>query len=391
MPDVPSSACPATTRTWVALDVHRDSITAGILSAEGGQPEVVQLENAERAIRRFLKRLGDPAKLAVCYEAGPCGYDLYRLLVAMGIACDIVAPSLTPVRPGDRVKTDRRDAKKLVRLYRAGELSFVCPPTPQQEGLRDLVRCREDLRRARTAARQRIGKQLLRHGHIYREGKKAWTRQHHAWVRRQRLDDALAQAALAQMLLQLDTLDAQLSAIDAQLDGVASSEPWADAVRSLSCFRGISSLTALGLLAEIGDFHRFASARELMSFVGLTVSEYSSGNRRIRGSITKTGNGHARRLLVEAAWHYQRPPRLSARIRAQQSFVPPEAFARAWQAQIRLYRRHHHLRSNGKLLPIATIAVARELCGFVWATMTSQPLRDDHPEQTRGRSPVLAA
>jgi transposase len=151
-----------TTRTWVALDVHRDSITAGVLSAEGGQPEVVQLENAERAIRRFLKRLGDPAKLAVCYEAGPCGYDLYRLLSGMGIACDIVAPSLTPVRPGDRVKTDRRDAKKLVRLYCAGELSFVCPPTPQQEGLRDLVRCREDLRRARTAARQRIGRRVTR-------------------------------------------------------------------------------------------------------------------------------------------------------------------------------------------------------------------------------------
>lgn len=392
MPDVSSNASVVTTRVWVALDVHKNAITAGVMPADGGQVELSQLENSERAIRRLIGRLGGSEGLAVCYEAGPCGYDLYRLLASMGVACDIVAPSLIPVRPGDRVKTDRRDARKLVRLYRAGELSFVRPPSPEQEGLRDLVRCRDDLRRARTAARHRVGKQLLRYGRVYREGKKAWTKQYQTWLRRQRLNDPLAQAALEHMLCHLDATDAQLAAVDRQLEQVAASHPWCDPVRWLTCFRGISTLTALGLLAEIGDFRRFATARELMSFLGLTVAEYSSGERRTRGSLTKTGNRHARRLLVEAAWHYQRPPRLSARIKANEPLVPPEALARAWQAQIRLYERHRHLTTAGKLPTVATAAVARELCGFIWATMTRQPLRDNPVQQpAREHAHALAA
>jgi transposase len=391
VPDVSSNASATKTRVWVALDVHTNAITAGVLPAEGGQVELVQLENSEKAVRRLVRRLGGPHGLAVCYEAGPCGYDLYRLLTSIGVACDIVAPSLTPVRPGDRVKTDRRDARKLARLYRAGELSFVRPPSPEQEGLRDLVRCRDDLRRARTAARHRVGKQLLRYGRIYREGKKAWTLQHRAWVRRQRLDDPLAQAALEHMLCHLDALDAQLAAVDRQLEQIAASHPWCDPLRWLCCFRGVSTLTALALLAEIGDFRRFATARELMSFLGLTVAEYSSGQRRLRGSLTKTGNRHARRLLVEAAWHYQRPPRLSSRVKANEPHVPPEALARAWQAQIRLHERHRHLTANGKLPTVATAAVARELCGFIWATMTRQPLRDTPTSQLNPHSTALAA
>jgi transposase len=357
--------------------VHKNAITAAVLAAEGGKPQLVQLANEEKALRRFVKRLGDPRRLAVCYEAGPCGYELFRLLSSLGVACDIVAPSLTPVRPGDRVKTDRRDASKLVRLYRAGELGFVCPPSVEQEGLRDLVRCRDDLRRARTAARQRVGKQLLRYGRVYREGKKAWTLRHQGWLRRQRLDDPLAQAALAQMLVHLDALDAQIAALDRQLEQIAASARWCEPVRRLTCFRGVSILTALSLLAEIGDFRRFANARELMSFLGLTVSEYSSGERRARGSLTKTGNRHARRLLVEAAWHYQHPPRLSARISAHDGLVPNEALARAWQAQIRLHHRHRHLTRQGKPPTLATVAVARELCGFLWATITRQALAEE--------------
>jgi len=383
VPDVSSNASAATTRTFVALDVHKNLITAGLLPREGGQPELVQLENSEKAIRRLIDRVGDRGGLAVCYEAGPCGYEPYRLLASMGVACDIVAPSLTPVRPGDRVKTDRRDARKLVRLYRAGELTFVSPPTPGQEGLRDLVRCRDDLRRARTAARHRVGKQLLRYGRVYREGKKAWTLRHQAWLRRQRLDETLAQSAFEHMLCHLDAIDAQIAAVDRQLDEIARSAPWCDPVRWLCCFRGIATLTALGLLAEIGDFRRFGSPRELMSFLGLTASEYSSGERRQRGSTTKTGNRHARRLLVEAAWHYQHPPRLSARIRAHDGLVPAEALARAWQAQIRLHQRHRHLTGSGKLPNVATVAVARELCGFLWAAMTRQPLEQQPKEVIR--------
>ena len=391
MPEVSSNASAKATRAWVALDVHKNSVTAGVLPAEGGQVELAQLENSEKAIRRLIGRLGGPEGLAVCYEAGPCGYELYRLLASIGVACDIVAPSLTPVRPGDRVKTDRRDARRLARLYRSGELTFVQPPTPEQEGLRDLVRCRDDLRRARTAARHRVGKQLLGYGRVYREGKKAWTLQHRAWLRHQRLDDPLAQAALEHMVCHLDAVDAQIALVDRQLEQVAASHPWCDPVRWLCCFRGISTLTALGLLAEIGDFRRFATPRELMSVLGLTVSEYSSGDRRVRGSITKTGNRHARRLLIEAAWHYRHPPRLSARARANEPLVPPEALARAWQAQIRLYERHHHLIQNGKLPTVATAAVARELCGFIWATMTRQPLHDDQPAQTPTRKEAIAA
>src|SRR6266571_2514047 len=177
MPDV-SSTAPADVRLWVAIDQHKLSIVAATLPPAGGRPEVSRIETTERAIRRFIDRLGGPEGLAVCYEAGPGGFDLLRLLIRLGVACDVIAPSLIPVRAGDRVKTDRRDAKKLVRLYRAGELGFVSPPTPRQEGLRDLVRCRDDLRCARTAARHRVAKALLRHGHVYREGKRAWTNQH---------------------------------------------------------------------------------------------------------------------------------------------------------------------------------------------------------------------
>src|SRR5947209_19867537 len=223
MPDV-SSTAPAVVNCWVVFDVHKFSLVAGVLPAAGGAPEVCRLENSERAVRRFVAKLADPAGVAVAYEAGPCGYDLYRLLTSIGVACDVIAPSLVPVRAGDRVKTDRRDAKKLVRLYRAGELSFVAPPSREFEGLRDLVRCRDDLRCARTAARHRIAKALMRHGHVYRQGK-AWTLRHRAWVESQRLADPLAQAALEHLLTQLGGLDVQIAARDQQLDHIATGEP----------------------------------------------------------------------------------------------------------------------------------------------------------------------
>jgi transposase len=375
MPDV-SSTAPADVRLWVALDVHKHSIVAATLPPAGGMPQLQRVENTERAIRRLIERLGGPEGLAVAYEAGPCGYDLLRLLGRLGVACDVIAPSLVPVRAGDRVKTDRRDAKKLVRFYRAGELSFVAPPTPAQEGLRDLVRCADDLRCARTAARHRVAKQLLRHGRIFREGKKSWTKQHIAWVRRQRLDDPNAQRALEHMLAHLDGLDAQLAALEHELAALAQTDPWRDPVAWLCSFRGIGLRTALGLLAELGDFRRFGSARELMSFLGLTVSEYSSGDRQHRGHLTKTGNRHARRLLIEAAWHYQHPPRRPARPAALTEHVPAAVSARAWQAQIRLHHRHRHLTRHGKRSTVATAAVARELAGFLWAAMTHQPLRN---------------
>ena len=376
MPDV-SSTAPARVDQWIVFDVHKNSLVAGVLPATGGAPRVTRVENSDRVVRRFIDRLGDRERLAVAYEAGPCGYDLFRLLSGMGVACDVIAPSLVPVRAGDRVKTDRRDAKKLVRLYRAGELSFVEPPSPEQEGLRDLVRARDDLRRARTAARHQVAKQLLRHGHIYRDGKKSWTKRHEAWLCRQRLADPLAHSALSHMRAHLEAIGAQLAAIEHELEQVAHSEPWCDPVRWLCSFRGIGLVTALGLLAEIGDFRRFGHPRELMSYLGLTPSEYSSGDQQHRGHITKSGNRHARRLLIEAAWHYQHPPRLSARARALAPRVPSAVSARAWQAQVRLNHRHRSLTSHGKRSTVANVAVARELSGFLWAAMTHQPLREE--------------
>jgi len=383
MPDV-SSRAPAVVRVRAALDVHKRTIVCASQPDDprAGELRVQEIPNSERAVRALVRRLGGPEGLVLCYEAGPCGFDLFRLLSAIGVACDIVAPALTPVAPGARVKTDRRDAKRLLVLHRAGALKFVAVPTPAQEGLRDLVRCRDDLVGARRAARHRVAKQLLRHGHIFCDGKTSWTKQHIAWVRRQRLADPLAQSALEHMLAHLDSLDAQIAALDHQLDEIAGREPWSDPVRWLSCFRGITTVTALGLLAELGDLRRFASARELMSFLGLTPSEYSSGEQRHRGHITKTGPRHARRLLIEAAWHYQHPPRLSQRIAAVHPHVPPDVAQRAFSAQVRLHHRHRSLTGRGKRSTVANVAVARELAGFIWAAMTRQPLGEQEVTTT---------
>jgi transposase len=367
VPDVSSNA-PADVRLWVCMDVHKFSIVAATLPPAGGAPEVARIETTERAIGRFIDRLGGPDGLAVAYEAGPGGFDLLRLLTRIGVRCDVIAPSLVPVRAGERVKTDRRDAKKLVRLYRAGELVFVAAPDEQTEGLRDLLRCRDDLRCARTAARHRVAKQLLRHGRIYRDGKKQWTKMHVAWVHRQRLQDPLAQQALEQMLIHLEGLDRQLARLDADLERIATAERWRDQVAALTAFRGISTRTALGLIAEIGDFRRFAHPRELASWLGITPSEYSSGDQQHRGHITKTGNRHARRLLIETAWHYRHRPRRRSARHAQSD--------RAWLAEIRLHRRHHDLIERGKRSTVVNVAVARELAAFLWAEMTGQPLRE---------------
>ena len=375
MPDVTPSLHPGEVRRWAAIDQHKFSIVAAVLPPDGGKPEVCRIETTEKAVRRFIDRLGGPAGLAVCYEAGPGGFALWRLLTKIGVACDVVAPSLVPVRAGDRVKTDRRDAKKLVGLYRAGLLRFVHPPTEELEGLRDLMRARDDVRCARMAARNRVLKQLLRHGRIFREGKTAWTLKHRAWVARQRLDDPLAHEALEQLLIHLDGIERQLDTLDARLAEIAGSERWAGQVAILTRFRGISTLTALGLIAEIGDFARFSHPRELAAWLGITPSEYSSGDQQHRGHITKAGNRHARRLLIEAAWHYRHAPRRAA------TGPPPDE--RAWQAQVRLHHRSRHLLEHGKRTTLVNVAIARELVGFLWAAMTDQHLRaTDTPTAT---------
>jgi transposase len=297
------------------------------------------------------------------------GFALWRLLTSLGVACDIVAASLVPVRAGDRVKTDRRDAKKLVGLHRGGLLCYVCPPTPETEGRRDLLRCRDDLRRARTAAGHRVGKQLLRHGRVFRDGVKAWTLKHRAWVARQSLHDPLAQLALEQMLVHLDGIDRQLAALDAQLERIAGDARWAWQVERLRAFRGISTLTALGLIAGDRRLRALQPPARARRLAWITPSEYSSGDQQHRGHNTKAGNRHARRLLIEAAWHDRHPPRRPS--------TGPQPTDRAWHAQIRLHGRHRQLTERSKRSTVVTVAVARELAAFLWAELTDQPTREE--------------
>ncbi|MDQ3587094.1 MAG: transposase [Actinomycetota bacterium] len=376
MPDV-SSTAPADVDQWIVFDVHKNSLGAGMLPAAGGTPPVARVENTERAIRRFIERLGDPHRLAVAYEAGPCGYELFRLLEGMGVACDVIAPSLVPVRAGDRVKTDFRDAKKLVRLYRAGELSFVEPPSPAQEGLRDLVRARDDLRRARTAARHQVAKQLLRHGHVYREGKTAWTKRHEAWLWRQRLADPLAQRALCHMRAHLEALGAQLAAIEHELCQVATSEPWCDPVRwllQLSRHRPADRARPAGRDRRLSALLAPARADELSRpdpervLLGRTAAPRAHHQVRQPPRALAVDRG---RLALPAR------PAPIGRARALAPAVPTSVTTRAWQAQVRLHHRHRTLTANGKRSTVANVAVARELTGFIWAAMTHQPLREE--------------
>ena len=331
MPDVTACLHPGEVRRWISFDQHKFSIVSAVLPPDGGKPEVCRIETTERAIRRFIDKQGGPSGLSVCYEAGPGGFALWRLLTKLGVACDVVAPSLIPVRVGDRVKTDRARRRSCGSVS-AGMLRFVHPPTADLEGLRDLLRARDDLRGVRLAARNRVLKQLLRHGRIFREGKTAWTKLHRAWLARQRLDDPLAQEALEQLLIHLDGIERQFATLDARLAEIAGSDRWGGQVQILTRFRGIATITALGLIAEIGDFARFSHPGELAAWLGITPSEYSSGDQQHRGHITLSGNRHARRLLIEAGWHYRHAPRRPA--------SGPEPDERAWQAQVRL---HHPL------------------------------------------------
>ena len=306
-----------------------------------------------------------------CYEAGPCGFELQRALTAEGIACEVIAAALIPRRAGDRIKTDRRDAIHLAVLYRAGALTAIHVPTDQEEAVRDLLRCREDIRADLLRARHRLSKFLLRHGRRFTATKSTWSPRHHAWLRAQ----TWPLPALAQ------THEAYLRAVDEAVARLRRSrrscgrllvtlEPLRTPVQRLRCFRGMDDLTALTIAAELGDPRRFPSARGLMAYVGLIPSEHSSGTKRARGGITKTGNAHMRRVLVEAAWHYRHHPFIGKALRRRQQEAPEPAKQHAWRAQQRLYRRYQRLAARGKPKQHIVTAIARELTGFVWAALT---------------------
>lgn len=357
--------------THVGIDVHAERIVFATLVGQSREGEIRDIPNDPKAIRRAFQRLASEAyELRCCYEAGACGFELHRQLTAMGIACEVVAPSLIPVRAGDRVKTDRRDAQKLAHLYRAGELSTITVPTADQEAVRDLVRARDDVRKDLTAARHRLGKFLIRHGHLYSNGQK-WTKRFWAWASKLSFEREGERITFEHYVAAVQHLVERRAALDRDLERIAATERYAAPVKKLSCLRGISTLSALALIAEIGDFRRFQSPRQLMAYLGLVPREYSSGGKEKRGGITKTGNGHVRRLFVEAAWSYRHRPALGERLRAALDGQPVAVVALARKAQERLHRRYTRLVSRGKPTQVAVTAVARELCAFAWGLMAA--------------------
>jgi transposase len=357
--------------THVGLDVHVERIVIASLVGPAKEPIVSDIPNEAKVIRRTFKRLAEGTyELRCCYEAGPCGFELHRLLTSMGIACEVIAPSLIPVRAGDRVKTDHRDASKLARLYRAGELTTITVPSVEQEAVRDVVRARDDVRKDLTAARHRLGKFLIRHGRLFHSGKN-WTQRFWTWLRAQQFEREGERLTFEHYVNEVEHLSERRAQLDRDLQVIAGQEPYAPAVGKLSCLRGISKLSALALLAEIGDFRRFENPRQLMAFVGLVPREYSSGGKEKRGGITKTGNGLVRRLLVEAAWSYRHLPAYGPRVKEALRGQSAGIATYAKKAQVRLHRRFARLVGRGKKPQLAITAVARELCGFAWGLMVS--------------------
>lgn len=359
---------------YVALDDSKRKVVVAILRPGATEPEQREMPKEPHHIQRLFRRLTREGPVQACYEAGVSGYDLYRQIMACGVACQVIAPALTPRRPGQRIKTDRRDARKLVRLFRAGELTPIRVPEEAEEAGRDLVRCREAVRRDVLRWRHRLLKLLDRHGRLW-VAEKNWTHRHWAWIRRQRFDLPPLQRAFEATLFALEQALARQAELDKEIEALAETAPYREPVGWLRCFRGIDTLSAMVLLAEIVDFQRFHRPRELMAYLGLVPSEYSSAETHRRGALTKAGNTHARRVLVEAAWHYRHRPTVSRVLAHRSQGQPPAIVAQAWRAQQRLHRRYRHLVGHGKRPPVAVAAIARELVGFIWAAMTGRESR----------------
>jgi transposase len=353
--------------TVVGLDVHKNTIVAAVLPPGSERPtESTTIENHPKAIERLVKRLATKGTVEFVYEAGPCGYDTHRQISRLGHTCVVIAPSLIPVRPGDRVKTDRRDAEKPARFYRAGELTKIQVPTQEAEAARDLVRVREDMLEDRLRARHRLSKFLLRQGRVYRESK-AWGVAHRAWLQSQRFEWLHTQQTFEANMRAHDEAEARLALLSQQVEDLAHKEPYRIQVRYLRCLKGIDTLSAVTLAVEAQDFRRFNKAREFMSFSGLVSSEFSSGEKIRRGGITKAGNTHIRRVLGEAAWSYRHTNVVSRELAKRREGCPREVLAIAKKAQDRLHRKFRHMTGRGKMVQKTVTAVARELGGFVWS------------------------
>ena len=353
---------------WVGMDVHADKICVCVYRGKETKPyEEYEVNTDKRSIERLLKRLkGLQGEVRSIYEAGPCGYELQRYLAKNGITCEVAAPALIPKKSGDRVKTDRRDARNLGRLYRSGELTAIYIPDEKQEAVRDVLRSREDAVEDVRRKRHQLGKFLLRHGHRYRDGKQ-WTQRHAMWMKGIKFDDYSLKVVFEDYILALDQTEERVKRLTKEIEDMSKKPEQEKVIAALMVLRGVGIITAMTILSEIGDLRRYGRAKDFMAALGLVPSEYSSGNKVIRGSITKTGNVHVRRVLVESAWQYQHSPTVGKGIKARRAGKPPELLKIARKADVRLNRKFRKLVSRGKLTTIAAVATARELAGFVWA------------------------
>ena len=353
---------------YVGLDVHKETIAVAVADGQGGEVRYFgEIANTPEEVAKLVRRLSrEGANLSFCYEAGPCGYGFFRQLKALNQDCLVVAPSLIPRKPGDRVKTDRRDAVTLARLLRAGELTSVWVPDEAQEALRDLTRAREDMKHLQRESKQRLSAFLLRHGRRY-PGKKNWSQAHFRWLETLKFDQPVQQIVFQEYIDTVQAMTKRVAAFDAQIETAGTESVFSKQIEGYMALRGIDRLTATTIVAELGDLRRFPGAPQLMNFLGVVPSEYSSGNSKSRGGITKTGNGHVRRVLVEAAWTYRHPARKSPLLQRRAERTSETVQAIAWAAQKRLCARYRVHENTGKKKVLVCTAIARELVGFIWA------------------------
>jgi len=354
---------------FLGLDVHAATIAVALAEQDGEVRKLGTIPNRPESIRKLIKTLGPVANLRVCYEAGPTGYVLYWQLTRLGVECTVIAPTLAPVKAGDRVKNDPRDAERLARSHRAGELTAVWVPDEQSEALRDLVRAREAAKQDQLRARHRLGKFLLRQGRRPEETIKAWSERYMAWVRQLRFEQPAQEAARLDYLHEVEHMTERIKRLEKSItEAVGQATPQMQAlVAGLQALRGIALISAVTIATEVGTVSRFQSATQLMGYSGAVPSENSSGKRTQRGPITKCGNAHLRRVIVEAAWSYRLQPAVGPKLRKRQEGLSQEIKEIAWKAQVRLSKRYAKLTLKGKDKRKVMIAVGRELLGFVWA------------------------
>jgi len=358
---------------FVGLDVHAETIAVAVAEQNGEVRSLGVIANREDSVRKLVRKLEAVEELRFCYEAGPTGYVLYWQLTRLGVQCEVMAPTLVPVKAGDRVKTDRRDALKLARNYRAGELTAVWVPDAAHEALRDVVRAREAAKKDQLRARHRLNKFLLRHGRRPPMGVKPWTMKYLEWVKREVHFEQMAQeATLLDYLNEVEHAAARIARLDGAIEEAVKVAPskMRAVIEALQALRGIAQVSAVTVVAELGELSRFSRATQLMSYGGIVASENSSGERTRRGNITKAGNAHLRRVVVEAAWNYQHRPAVGATLRKRQEQVSEEVKEIAWKAQQRLHGRYRKLLAKGKNKGVVVTAVGRELLGFIWAIGT---------------------